>query len=402
MTVVFGESGCMNYSEMTKKGKILYGIAGWLLWGMTIATVWFVNYMTPFQMDDNWYATLLYSDEKIKNVFDIFHAEVWHYMNWGGRSITHSILQLTLLGGSVVADVINTFMTILTGVLVTFMSETMTGLKRSINERVYSVAIVMIMLVALNGDWFSSMFWQSGACNYLYITVFILLFIWTYMREIPYDCFGSKEPLWGVEFWIIPLALFAGWSNENMGPVAFLFSITATIYVRKVGHVVEPWMIKGIVFSFAGSVACIIAPGNFVRVAEAEDDTHGIIWKIYERLYYEGKASFEYLILAILLLLFAIAVCKCMCNIIVGREVVYIIIAAILSWGAMILSPHFPGRAVYGTMVFLILAIFAVWQKVFEKKPAMKGYVYLGAGIIWLRGMYFLVTFICYNLGLTI
>ena len=391
----------MNYATMSKKGKVWYCIVVTLFFLVTTAVIFFVNRFVRFQMDDNWYSTFLYKDEKIKNFFDIFKAQKWHYMNWGGRSITHTILQLVLLSGELVADILNTVMMVLTGVIVTFMSETMTRLKRSFPERLLCTTIVMTILVALNANWNLSLCWQSGACNYLYITVFILLFMWVYMREIPYDCFGSKEPLFGVGLWIIPLGLIAGWSNENMGPVAFIFSVMAILYVKKVGHVVEGWMITGSVCSFLGSVACILAPGNLVRNAEIVDN-HGIIWKVYERLYYEGKASFEYLFIAVLILIVSIGICKCFCNVYVGREIIYIIVCAVLSWGAFVASPHYPDRATYGTLVLLTLAIVAIWPKIFEKKPQAKGYVYIGAGFIWLRAMYFLVTFICYNLGLTI
>lgn len=374
-----------------------------MLFLLTITIVFFANRFVHFQMDDDWYATFLYKDEKIKNIFDIFKAQKWHYMNWGGRSITHTILQLVLLSGELVADIINTLMVVVTGIIITAMSETMTRLKRSFPERIVSVTIVMGLLVGLNPNWHMSLFWQSGACNYLYITVFILLFIWVYMREIPYDCFGSKEPLFGVGLWIIPLGLIAGWSNENMGPVAFIFSVMAILYVKKVGHNVEGWMITGSVCSFIGSASCILAPGNIVRNAEiATKDTHGIWWKIYERLFYEGKASFEYLAMAVILLIVSVSICKCFSNVFVGREIVYIIVCAVLSWGAFVASPHYPDRATYGTLVLIILAVVAIWPKIFEKKPQAKRYVYICAGFIWLRAMYFLVTFICYNLGLTV
>ena len=385
---------------MSKRGKILYCIVVTSLFFLTIATIFFVNRLVHFQMDDNWYMTFLYKDEKIKNFFDIFKAQKWHYMNWGGRSMTHTILQLVLLSGELVADILNTVMMILTGVIVTFMSETMTRLKRRFPERLLCTTIVMAVLVGLNANWNLSLCWQAGACNYLYITVFILLFMWVYMREIPYDCFGSKEPLWGVGFWIIPLGLIAGWSNENMGPVAFIFSVMTILYVKKVGHNVEVWMIIGSVCSLLGSVACILAPGNLVRAQEAlEKDNHGLGWKVYERLYYESQGLFTHLFIVVLLLLFSIAICKSFCNINVGREIIYIIVCAILSWGAFVMSPHYPDRATYGTLVLIVLSITAIWVKIFEKKPQSKKYLYLGAGFIWLRAMFLLVTYICYNLG---
>jgi len=398
---VIGEFGFMNYAMMSKGKRVIYTIVAILLFLITVGTVWYINHIIPFMMDDEWYATLLYSDEKIKNLLDIFDAQKWHYMNWGGRSVTHTILQLVILSGEMVADIINTVMVVLTGIIVTGISETMTRIKRSFPERIICATIVMGLMLALSANWELSMFWQSGACNYLYITVFILLFIWVYMREIPYDCLGSKEPLWGVNVWIVPLALLAGWSNENMGPVAFIFAVATVIYVKKVGHIVEPWMREGYIFSLIGSLACIIAPGNFVR---SEEITKQSLWiTIYERVYYECKASFDYMLVLILLIIVAIAICKCCYYIPVGREVIYILVAATLSWGAMALSPHYPDRATYGTMILLILALVAIWQKIFEKKHTLRPYVYLGAGFIWLRGMYFLVTFVVYTvLGIKI
>lgn len=391
----------MNYVMMSKGKRILYAVVASLLFLVTTGVVWYVNHIIPFMMDDNWYATLLYSDEKIKNLLDIFNAQKWHYMNWGGRSVTHTILQLVILSGELVADVLNTVMVVLTGIIITFMSETMTGIKRSFPERIMCTTIVMGIMIALAGNWELSMFWQSGACNYLYITVFVLLFIWVYMRELPYDCLGSREPLWGVNVWIIPLAIIAGWSNENIGPVTFVFAVATVFYVKKVGHNVETWMKEGIVFSLLGSLACIFAPGNFVRSQEIAKQSMWIT--IYERVYYEFKASFMTLVILVLLLIVAIALCKCVFYMPIGIEVRYVIAMAVLSWGAMTLSPHYPDRATYGTMILLILAIVAIWQKIFEKKYALRNYVYLCAGVLWLRGMYFLVTFVVYNvLGIMI
>lgn len=389
----------MNYNNLGKKQKMVYWFVSLALFMVTVGTIWYVNHIIPFMMDDDWYATLLYSDEKIKNLLDIFKAQKWHYMNWGGRSVTHTILQLLLLSGETVADVINTVMVIVTGLIVTGLTETMTRIKRSIPEKILCTTIVMGMMLGLSANWEMSMFWQAGACNYLYITVFILLFIWVYMREVPYDCFGSKEPLWGINVWIIPLALIAGWSNENMGPVVFIFSIVTIVYVNKVEHVVQPWMILGSVFSFIGAAVCILAPGNFVRSATIENE--GLLRTIYARLANEGKTSLEYLIVLLIIIVMSIAICKGVYNIPIGREAIYVLFMALLSWGAMVLSPHYPDRATYGTMIFLIIAIIAIWQKIFEKKIILKEYTYIGSGIIWLRGMFFLITFIFDYIGIT-
>ena len=66
-------------------------------------------------MDDEWYSTVLYADTPIRNLSDIIRAQIWHYFNWGGRSMAHALLQLILLAGEHWADILNTGMTLLLG-----------------------------------------------------------------------------------------------------------------------------------------------------------------------------------------------------------------------------------------------------------------------------------------------
>ena len=75
---------------------------------LTGIIVWRVNYEIDFMMDDEWYSTLLYADTPIRNLGDIVHAQIWHYFNWGGRSMAHALLQMILLTGESWADILNT------------------------------------------------------------------------------------------------------------------------------------------------------------------------------------------------------------------------------------------------------------------------------------------------------
>ena len=86
-----------------------------VLIALTALIVWRVNYEIEFMMDDEWYSTVLYADTPIRNLSDIIHAQIWHYFNWGGRSMAHALLQLILLAGEHWADILNTGMTLLLG-----------------------------------------------------------------------------------------------------------------------------------------------------------------------------------------------------------------------------------------------------------------------------------------------
>lgn len=152
----------------------------WILSGVLTAVFIFVIFQThrivPFMMDDLWYSTMLYDESvPITSISDIVKSQIWHYNNWGGRSMTHGILQLTLLIGEYGADLLNVVFTLLLAGMICIVS----GYR---NLPAFFAAAGMVL--GLNANWKMSMFWQAGAANYLYITVFILVFVFCYLREL--------------------------------------------------------------------------------------------------------------------------------------------------------------------------------------------------------------------------
>lgn len=387
----------VNSGERRRRGLLI--VFSILTAVLTVLAYWYVNMLVPFMMDDEWYSTRLYDEEKIKGIKDIFKAQVWHYMNWGGRSITHTILQLTILAGDSFANVANTVMAVITGIIVTGMTETITKIKRTFFNRLLSVTIVMGLLLGFNANWKMSMFWQAGSANYLYITVFILLFMWAYLREIPYDCLVETEDLWGIKVWILPLGIIAGWSNENMGPVAFIFAVFTMVILKRQKRFVKGWMVEGAIASALGSAACILAPGNFVRSAQVANTHYGILWQCFLHGYQEATAAVVYLFVPVIILVILYILAKKVFYIVPGREVDVFCVLALLSWGAMVLSPHYPDRATYGTMVLIIVAIITICQKIIDRRPDLRKYLWLGAFLIWLRGMYYLGEFTAISWG---
>lgn len=328
----------------------------------------------PMTTDDIWYQTKLSSEEPIDSVTDIIESQVWHYFNWGGRSIAHGLLQLVLWAGEYVADIIN--------VLATFVLTTVICIVAKGKKASWFLAAVG-MLTGLNANWLMSMYWQAGAANYLYITIFVLGFLYCYVRE------DVDERLPGISFWIIPLGLLAGWSNENMGPMAWVLSVVAIGLQRFWKKKIHLWMVTGSISGLIGSLLVVLAPGNFVRAKEAGTE-YGVLWKLFLRCYGESKAALEYLFPTILMLLLCVFVSKGVLHIAFGKTNWLLLIGAVLSWGAMVLSPHYPDRATFGTMVLLICIILSLLRKIVEVKPDTKWYIFGIVIIIWLRGMFFL------------
>ena len=113
----------------------------------------------------------------------------------------------------------------------------------------------------------------------------------------------------GITLWILPLGLIAGWSNENMGPAVWILSLLVMILRRKDHKRIPLWMYLGNISCLVGSILMIVAPGNFVRSEETSEDTHGLLWNLFLRLYSEAKGAFEYLFPALLLTVVLLVIC---------------------------------------------------------------------------------------------
>ncbi len=360
-----------------KKSKKILGILTIILLGISILVMYLTHRRVPFMMDDLWYSTMLSEDTPIRTLWDIVKSQIWHYKNWGGRSMTHGILQLTLLTGEQVADILNIIFTLLLAGSICLVAR-----QRHLGAFFGATAMVL----GLNANWKMSMFWQAGAANYLYITVFILLFVFCYLREVGEDT--TVSPLPGIVFWILPLGILAGWSNENMGPAVWLLSVAVILTTAKKKSRIPCWMLVGSVSALLGSIMVIVAPGNFVRSSQAPDREYGFLWRLFMRCYAEGKATMEYLFPTLLVLAAVLLVGKCTLKIPIGRQNIYLLLLALLSWGAMVLSPHYPDRASFGTMVFLICVIISMTGKILEKRKDLLWPMWAGTVLIWLRGMY--------------
>lgn len=388
---------------MTEKNKKI-AIVPALLLLVSAAALYLTHRSIPFMMDDLWYSTLLYEETPIASLGDILKSQIWHYQNWGGRSITHSILQLTLLLGERAADILNVAVTFLLAAMIAALSAKNAGGRR--HPWLYLIFAALGMVLGLNADWKMSMFWQSGAANYLYITVLLLGFLYCYLREVPEKEQEEKQPkrLWGITFWIVPLGLFAGWSNENMGPAVWIVSLLVLLLLKREHKKIRPWMLLGSAACLLGSAAMIAAPGNFVRSSQVPEKEYGFLWQCFLRGYSQSRGVLEYLFPVLLVLAGAALLGKCVLSspsgrFFPGRRNLLLLLCALLSWGAMLLSPHYPARAAFGTTVLFICAALSIAYAVFQKRRDTGRLLLFAVCLIWLRGMYFMGEYLAVSWG---
>ncbi|SDA79040.1 hypothetical protein SAMN02910368_02762 [Lachnospiraceae bacterium G11] len=378
-----------------KKTNLICGI----LLAITAVIFYLANHYAEFEMDDLWYATNLVTGEPLNSIKDVWQSQVWHFFNWGGRSIAHGQLQILLMWGETAANIAN--MLALTALIFLILKHA-NVVKTTLPQ--LSLAIAGFLII-FNINWYQTLFWESGACNYLYMTTWILLFMYPYMKSLQ-NINGSLENSHNnkpklIEAWILPLGLIAGWSNENMGPTAFLATLAIIIITKKKTNKLIPWQIEGAITSLIGSALCILAPGNSVRVVEAAstDTSKSLLWRAFIRCYETTNGLLYYLAIPLMTL----GILAFIYVAVLGKKIeliqILFICMAIVSWGAMILSPHYPDRASFGSMIFMLTPVIYLLSRILEESKIKEVYSTLLCILIWLIGIFRPIVYICQQLG---
>ena len=345
----------MKETSASKNHKSAAAIAVGLLTVAAVCMLFAANVKVPFMMDDFWYSTNLATGEPLSGFGDVIESQIWHYLNWGGRSITHGFLQLSLMCGERGADVINVLMTIVLALEMGCLARLVSGRKKSEKDdtslfgKVTLPAMMLGFLIACCPNFRMSMLWQAGCANYVYSSVWILAFYIVYIRALD----PGKKDIPGSGLFMIPLGLITGWSTENMGPSAFLVAAAVTYSAYKKGSVRGTrlvQMIEGAFFALVGSVICILAPGNFIRKTDSADD---LALTLPDRLLQMLKGLGAYMFPALLILAASYILYRKYTDAKLSGGFWFVFSGAVLSYGAMIASPHYPDRAAFGTCILI-------------------------------------------------
>lgn len=356
-----------------------------LLFVIGLIFIWKTQRAVPVMMDDEWYSTVLSSNAPLSSLHDIVQAQIWHYQNWGGRTIAHTMAQLIFLYlNEPVADALNVLMIILLARIITVIMDIR-------KETVLAFTTLTVgFLHGLNANWKMSMYWQTGACNYLYTTVLIMLFLHMYLREQP-----SLNTL-GATLLAPVLGLLCGWTNENMGPTVWILTILVMLLKKHEKRTIPFWMVLGSTACLLGSTLLILAPGNNVRSAEIASNKYGMLWQLFLRIYGICKGAWEYLFPVIFMTAAALFINICILKNSLHKKDALLLTGALLSWGAMVLSPHYPDRASFGTLCFLLCVLVSQSQAILQALTNKRHRIaFAGIGVfIWLKGMYYLMEFL--------
>ena len=209
---------------------------------------------------DSKYGNLTEADQKlerIRTLRDLIESQVAHYHNWDGRVLADFVVQLVLMkDDKKTFDAVNTLV-MLAQLLVcgSIAKGRMAGLKDlSLREAVLLTAGFWTCAPHL----IATCFWMTGSVTYLWSGLIESLYVLPYAVHYHNPGFSVPAPLAAL------MGLAAGWSVETGAGAAVMVSGMELIRSR-VKKEASPWMLSGVLGALTGMVLLLAAPGNRVK-----------------------------------------------------------------------------------------------------------------------------------------
>ena len=337
-----------------KKNKAFLWIGAFVFLTMLI-----LNGITPMVYDDYTYSFSFATGERITSIKEIFPSLYAHYFIMNGRLILHFFAQLVLYLPHYIFVVVNSLMYVLMGYLV---YKHIVGRKRK-SPLLYAVIfLAMWFYIPAFGD---TVLWIDGSCNYLWGAVLICAYL------LPFRIYVEDPEIFKNKMWTPIMfvgGIIMGWCNENTSAAAIMMIVLFMILYKLNKKKMPYWAMSGLVGSVLGFVVMIAAPANKLR-AEHFDTADRIkdyilrFKEITEKLI-EGRYAWLMLLL-IFLVVYVIFKYQ-------SWDKMYLPIIYGLGFFAgiyaMIMSPYFPERAMFGAVMFLIITFGLLMEQLPMKK----------------------------------
>lgn len=250
-----------------------------MIFGIAFITIYAYNLLTPYLSDD--YAYLI-DVRKAHSLLDLVRQQYGEYLSNSGRVIGQFNVRLSLSVNKQIFNVVNSLM--FTALI--FLIYENVQRKKKYDSFVLLTIISFLWLFSV--EFGQTMLWICGACNYLWGSVIILLFITVY-RKLLQNPERKHVVLGGIGMYL--LGVMAGWCNENTSGgglvLVLLYSLNFWIDRRKEKKkAVYPFMITGIAGMCSGLFGMVMAPGVRKRSATmSEGDEYTGIVGLLSRTY---------------------------------------------------------------------------------------------------------------------
>jgi len=232
--------------------------------GFTFLLMYVLNAWMPMYRDDYIAAVIWGTGDHLSSMQDVLLSLKQYYLTHGGRLVSFFIQFAFLLYGKFWFNIGNAIVFVL---MVVFMYlHASRSLKWAAEP---SVLLTLVIFFWLGVSHFGEIaIWLCGSAVYLWTGLFTAIFLLPYNLEV-----SQRFDLTG--FWLVPsmffLGMIAACSVENLTVTTTLLAFTITLWCWKKQRRCRPWMIAGAVGSLIGTIACLAAPGNFVRYVSDQD-----------------------------------------------------------------------------------------------------------------------------------
>lgn len=358
---------------MESKGKKIIIVMTLLSMG---GLFYILNYYTPLYADDYSYSFSFMNGNRINSIKDIIISQKGHYMSMNGRSIVHTIAQFFLCHEKPFFNLFNTISYIGLIIVIYFHSY---GSLKSINLK-WLVSIFLIIWI-ITPNFGQSYLWVTGASNYLYGILIILLYLIPFRKVNNNVESKNKLTFIGVLSAVLYLlvGIIAGWTNENTSVALICISILYLINYKINKIKIKLWMICSLIGNIIGFLIMLLAPGQGKRLKNA-GGIGGIIVLIKRTIFITlnfMKYMTPIFIILIILLMYYYFYNKSKMSIInmaVDLRVgIIFFIGALSSIYSMIISPSFPERAWSGPVILFIISVGNIFSRIkFDERFKME------------------------------
>ncbi len=349
-------------SYINRRQFISFGI-----FSIIFVLIYILNYLYPLFADDISYSFVFTTPDRIASISDIFVSQYNHYYRWGGRSVIHFTAQFLLYIDFWIACLLNSLAYI--GLLYLMYRIIIQGSGKS---KIYqSVSLIVFLHIFI---WFCqpafccTVLWKTGSSNYLWGTLIVLSFVYPYYKYL--NVRKTDDKLLKIILLFLS-GIIAGWTNENVG-VALIFFIVLSVFTYKYFKIRIPkWSISGLIGVIIGYIFMVSAPGNYKRMEfflmqQAKDGMtrFDIAKNILDlSIYYFIHYILPLLIIYGLLLLIYYKTNKEKKKGTIACSL-FFVSSGIVSFLIMLASPQFPERSLFGTIIFLIIPIGILYNKI--------------------------------------
>ena len=326
---------------------------------LVFLSMFVLNFTTPMVYDDYTYTRSFATWERITSFKEIFPSLYAHYFVMNGRIISHFFAQVVLFLPRHIFIVLNSAMYVAMGYLV---YKHITGTKRKSPVLFCLVFIMMWFYIPAFGD---TVIWIDGACNYLWTGVLVFLVL------LPFRLYLDDNSIMQSKKWIFIMLIagfIMGWCNENTSAAAIMSVVLFAVLYKINKMKIPAWLYTGFIGSVITFIVMITAPSNAARKEHFESS--GIIKDLIYRFkdittkLIEGPYA-VFIVIMIFVFVYLLFKLKTWKNLMLPAIYALLFFA---SAHAMIASPYFPERAMFGGVLSLMISIGMLAHQIPVKK----------------------------------